>query len=122
MDVTTYGKDKKGNILVWRARFKMVAARFQGADSSSFIENSYSLWVDTLYDETSSELGEEFSFDLNDSSAPHYPYIIPRSESFEAFEPCMHINNFQESQIKEIFGSFFKELELRLMSRLSRDE
>lgn len=106
----------------WRDRFKMVAARFHGTNISSFTENSYSLWVDTLYDEASAELGEEFSFDLNDSFAPHYPYIIPRSESFEAFQPCMHINNFQEVQIQETFGNFFKEMEARLVNRLNRDE
>lgn len=101
----------------WRDRFKMVAARFNSKNSNSFVENAYSLWVDTLYDATADVLNQDFSFDLLDKIAPHYPLIIPRSDIFEAFEPCQDLSRLQEEQIQEVFGHFFAELNQRLEER-----
>lgn len=99
--------------LDWRERFKMVSARATPGNTASFVGNSYALWSETLYEE-SSEPGDAFSYDERDDSAPHYPLVIPRSDTFESFTPYSDIVEMQDMQISGVFGSFFRGLDERL--------
>ncbi|MGP9767342.1 tyrosine-protein kinase family protein [Halomonas sp. AOP13-D3-9] len=109
----------------WRERFKMINARSTLTQKESFVENSYALWVDTLYDseESSPEKKlevedddeiEGFSFDIKDESAPHYPVTILRSDLFENFDPQLDVEKVGESQLQEVFGELFSFLNERM--------
>lgn len=98
----------------WRDRFKMVSARTMSDTFSSFLDRSYGLWTDTLYDPSSTGLNNEFSFDMRDEAAPHYPFVIPRVDAFEAFEPCRDLKKMHEGQVSAVFGEFFAGLQSRL--------
>jgi len=103
----------------WRDRFKMVSARAMPDDFDRFLDCSYGLWTDTLYDESSEEV-RGLSFDVRDEAAPHYPLIIPRVDIFEAFEPCRDLRRMHEAQISAVFGEFFAGLQSCLEA--SRDQ
>ncbi|WP_313132011.1 tyrosine-protein kinase family protein [Stutzerimonas nitrititolerans] len=103
----------------WRDRFKMVSARAMPENFERFLDRSYGLWTDTLYDESSEEVGG-LSFDVRDEAAPHYPLIIPRVDVFEAFEPCRDLRRMHEAQIAAVFGAFFSGLQSCLEA--SRDQ
>lgn len=94
----------------WRDRFKMVSARAMPEHFDRFLDRSYGLWTDTLYDESCDEVGG-LSFDVRDEAAPHYPLIIPRVDAFEAFEPCRDLRRMHEAQIFAVFGEFFAGLQ-----------
>ena len=98
----------------WRERLKMVSARSSSRALASFVGNAYALWSDTLYEESDDTLGEGFGFDEQDNSAPHFPFIIPRSDTFEAFDPCRDLSKVENTQIQQVFGAFFQGLDERL--------
>lgn len=98
----------------WRDRFKMVSARSDLNKFAHFVGQSFGVWSDTLYEYSSGDLGSEFSFDERDEAAPHYPLVIPRSDTFEAFEPCQDLQGLHEAQIQSVFGAFFTGLAPRL--------
>ncbi len=93
-------------------REKVLSVRALGSDAkpfSDFLERSYELFQDSLYDELEpGEVSAAFSFDLNDQSAPHYPPIIH-------LHPRLHEGNLllspekggvSDSDIRIAFGSF----------------
>jgi len=99
-----------------RERLKIVSAMFpesdQAARSKAFLEHSYSLFADTLYDDVRpgddglSET-ELFNFDISDSSSPHYPLRIRWSGRFQEFDPLEIPNGlFREEEIRASYGEF----------------
>lgn len=98
----------------WRERFKMISARSSIDGATRFTANAFSLWIDTLYDAQKSDDDSLFSFDENDSEAPHYPLIIPRSDAFEQFDPLRDISKVGEQVTNAVFGEFFQGLQERL--------
>jgi hypothetical protein len=99
-----------------RERLKMVSALFpeldQAARARRFLERSYSLFADTLYDEV--EAGGDvpdnldlFNFDMDDASAPHYPLRIRWSSRLQEFDPLQIAKGlFGEDEIKAAYGEF----------------
>jgi cellulose biosynthesis protein BcsQ len=73
-----------------RGRFKMVHGRASpnATDRSAFLTSSWQLWLDHLYDAADPAIDTEaFSFDLDDSGAPHFALTIQSSEAFLDFNP-----------------------------------
>ena len=103
-----------GNAVDWRERFKMVSARSKMTGLDDFVGRSYGLWSDTLYEESDESFGEVFGFDEQDVSAPHYPLMIPRSDTFETFDPCRDLNRIEKTQLDQVFGELFRGLDERL--------
>jgi cellulose biosynthesis protein BcsQ len=103
-----------GSAVDWRERFKMISARSKMSGFNDFVGRSYGLWSDTLYEESDEPFGEGFGFDEQDDSAPHYPLMIPRSDTFEAFDPCRDLNRIEETQLQQVFGELFRGLDERL--------
>ena len=99
-----------------RERLKMVSALFPESDQAvrarAFLERSYSLFADTLYDEVTAGRAvpddrDLFNFDMDDSSAPHYPLRIRWSSRFQEFDPLQIPNGlFNEDEIRAAYGEF----------------
>lgn len=92
----------------------MVSARSKMTGLDDFVGRSYGLWSDTLYEESDESFGEVFGFDEQDVSAPHYPLMIPRSDTFETFDPCRDLNRIEKTQLDQVFGELFRGLDERL--------
>jgi hypothetical protein len=76
------------------------------------LERSFTLFAETLYDEVKpGEAGsgdrDLFSFDLDDSSAPHYPLRIRWSTRLQEFDPLQIPKGlFTEDEIRASYGEF----------------
>ena len=110
-----------------REKLKMVSALFPESDQASraksFLENSYTLFGETLYDKVSpgdNDL-ELFNFGMEDTSAPHFPLRIRWNNRFQEFDPLQISNGlFNDDEIRASYGEFLdgamEELEGRSVS------
>jgi MinD-like ATPase involved in chromosome partitioning or flagellar assembly len=97
-----------------RARLAIVQALFPESDQAKrardFLGKSYSLFSEALYDEVlPGEMGEVFSYDLEDESAPHYPLRINWNNRFQEFDPLLSNSQggLSDAEIEASFGNFF---------------
>jgi hypothetical protein len=75
----------------WRLLFKAVYAK-AGLDESAaarYRDDLYELFADNLYDAEDIQQAntDAVSFDIDDEDAPHWPLIIPFTQSFVDFDP-----------------------------------
>jgi hypothetical protein len=99
-----------------RERLKMVSALFPESDQAvrarRFTERSYTLFADTLYDEVNPggivpNDRDLFNFDIDDTSAPHYPLRIRWSSRLQEFDPLQIPKGlFGEDEIRAAYGEF----------------
>lgn len=105
-----------------RERLAIVQALFPEGDQSKrarhFLEQSYQLFSETLYeeippspaDQPSNTLGFQdlFNFDIEIENAPHYPLRISWNNRFQAFDPKLlgQQGLFSEAEIEASFGNF----------------
>jgi cellulose biosynthesis protein BcsQ len=99
-----------------RERLKIVSALFPETDQAArgrrFLERSHLLFTETLYDEvapgvTELEDTELFNFDMENSSAPHYPLRIKWNSRFQEFDPLQIPQGlFSEDDIRGAYGEF----------------
>jgi cellulose biosynthesis protein BcsQ len=120
-----------------RERLTIVEALFpernQLERQQLFLEKSYQLFSEFLYDEIMADeqkkqdgnIGiynnedELFQFSLEDTSAPHFPIQINWDARFQEFSPLdIHSGLFTESQIDASFGKLFARV-LQLIGRES---
>lgn len=105
-----------------RDRLVMVHALFpeldQLASADRFLEMSYTLFADTLYEriEPGAEADSEvFNFDLKDEAAPHYPVRIRWHNSLQEFDPLLRSRHIlDDALIDATFGDFFQRVETDL--------
>ncbi|HNY28815.1 MAG TPA: hypothetical protein PKH31_15690, partial [Candidatus Sumerlaeota bacterium] len=98
-----------------RDRLKMVQALFpetdQAARFTSFLQHSYDVFVNTLYESTPPEQEDPdaFNFAKSDEAAPHYPLRINWDNRFQEFSPLLLASGaMTEDQIQATFGAFLK--------------
>ncbi|MFA5920225.1 MAG: AAA family ATPase [Methylococcaceae bacterium] len=106
-----------------RDRLAIVQALFPEVDQSKrarhFLEQSYQLFSETLYeeippspaDQPSNALGFQedlFNFDIEIENAPHYPLRINWNNRFQEFDPKLlgQQGLFSEAEIEASFGNF----------------
>ncbi|MBF0394374.1 MAG: AAA family ATPase [Alphaproteobacteria bacterium] len=92
-----------------RSAFKMVHAKAptDPKDLPSFINKSWNLWVDHLYDEVGPDAGSDvFAFDLLDESGPHFPLVIMGDPQFGRFDPRFAAHHLQARTYDAAFGDF----------------
>jgi hypothetical protein len=99
-----------------RERLKMVSALFPESDqvvrAKGFLERSYSLFAETLYDEvkpgeTVPSDGDLFNFAMDDVAAPHYPLRIKWSSRLQEFDPLQISKGlFGEDEVRAVYGEF----------------
>ena len=111
-----------------RDRLVMVHAMFpeteQEARANQFLEDSYTLFSETLYEsiEPGPKPDEEiFNFDLKDESAPHYPARIRWNNSLQEFSPLLHSRHILgDEMIGATFGDFLSRVDNDL-SEVNKD-
>ena len=90
----------------------------QLASADRFLEESYTLFTDTLYERIApgAEIqAEVFSFDLKDEAAPHYPVRIRWHNSLQEFDPLLRSRYIlDDALIAATFGDFLKRVETDL--------
>ena len=103
-----------------RDRFQMVQGRASAsmADRNEFRTLSWQIWLDNLYESVSDEVdANSFSFDLNDASGPHYPWVIPNSELYLAFDPQKDAGFLASSNYLPVFDGFLNNLRGKILRR-----
>lgn len=82
----------------------------QSERANRFLENSYTLFSETLYEPI--KPGDEpdpdiFNFDMSDEAAPHYPLRIRWNNRFQEFDPLLLPKGIlTEADIAATFGDF----------------
>ena len=97
-----------------RDRLVIVEALFpendQSARAARFIEHSYTLFSETIYEKIEPGMAPDqaiYNFDINDESAPHYPLRIKWNNRFQEFEPLMIPKGIlNDADIAATFGDF----------------
>jgi hypothetical protein len=76
-------------------------------------DSLYDLFADYLYDaEDEDGLKEEdVNFDIDDSNAPHWPLIIPFSQSFVDFDPVPSPTQLTQAFYEQTFRPFLNGLD-----------
>jgi|APEBP8051072433_1049376.scaffolds.fasta_scaffold00276_4 cellulose biosynthesis protein BcsQ len=102
-----------------RSRLAIVQALFpeteQAARAARFVQQSYDLFADHLYDQI--EPGDTtptdaFTFDMNDQAAPHFPWRVRWSARLQEFDPLLRVEDggADNTDIELAFGPFFQEV------------
>ncbi|CAM2802858.1 ParA family protein [Rariglobus hedericola] len=83
----------------------------QATRAAQFLDRSYKLFSENLYEEIAPGQNEEntFSFDLKDESAPHSPLRIKWNNRFQEFDPLLLSRKIlTKSDIDSSFGEFLE--------------
>ena len=94
-----------------RDRLKMVDALFpeteQAIRSAQFLDRSYRLFTERLYDPIKAgETGEDaFNYTLNESTGPHFPLRILWNRRFQEFNP-LEPSVLDHDSIRAAYGNF----------------
>lgn len=112
-------KQVREKIMIIRA---LAGESARGDGFNRFLERSFDLFSLNLYDTVDgggAEIGL-FSFDLNDSSAPHYPPMIIWDPRFQEYDPLLSVDRggLSEKQVELAFGAFVS----RVLDFLGEDE
>ncbi|MFC4487916.1 KGGVGR-motif variant AAA ATPase [Tepidiphilus baoligensis] len=93
-----------------RERLQVVAALVPELAPSDYLadlrEHAYDLFLETLYDEVSSEETGAWSFDLGSEDAPHQPWAVRWHRGFAALR-TLHgrLTDIDDDEIRLVFGN-----------------
>jgi hypothetical protein len=76
-----------------------------------FLENSYDLFSENLYEEAGPTDLDAFNFDTLDDQAPHTPIVIRWDDALRAFDPVRYPDHLEKTLFDKVFGHFVKEAE-----------
>jgi hypothetical protein len=102
-----------------RSRLAIVQALFpesdQAARAARFMQQSYDLFADCLYDQIEPGEGtpvDAFTFDMDDQAAPHFPWRVRWSARLQEFDPLLRVEDggADNTDIELAFGPFFHEV------------
>ena len=105
-----------------RERLWIVSALTPLQDEIQYLEDfrqhAWSLFNDNLYDDASDgdEVGDEFSFDLNNEEAPHHPFPIYWNSGLAA---GASLRDIDRHTVIESYGAFLKRFDQLGMAKLS---
>jgi hypothetical protein len=103
-----------------RDRFRMVHGRATAAlnDRLEFRAACWQLWLDNLYDSVEVDSDSStFSFDLDDTDGPHFPWTILGSDYYSAFDPQKDPEYLREANYLPVFESFVSSFRSLVMSQ-----
>jgi len=109
----------------WRLRLKSVFAK-AGLDAHTaerHRDELYELFSEQIYDaEADGDVGEiPIAFARDDTSAPHWPLVIPFSPTFADFEPSMQSEQLTRPYYEQVFGPFLEGIH-QLVERVPENE
>lgn len=102
-----------------RSRLAIVQALFpesdQAARAAQFVQQSYDLFADHLYDHIDAgeaTLADAFTFDMDNEDAPHFPLRVRWSARLQEFDPLLRVEDggVSDIDIELAFGPFFEEV------------
>ncbi len=104
----------------WRTMLKPVYAKasLDPRVSERFIDDMYDLYSEYIYDAEGSggDTPESLRFARDDMSAPHWPLIVPFSQSFVDFDPGRIPNQLVQSFYEQTYRTFVSGLEIAVAS------
>lgn len=101
------------NLNSFRNNLKIVAGMIPELGREDYLsrcrESAYNLFLETIYEETAAEEFDTFSFDIDDSLAPHFPVEILWNISFQEFNP-QSADYFKTNgaQLNACYGNFLE--------------
>ncbi|MDD5276063.1 MAG: cellulose synthase operon protein YhjQ/BcsQ [Methylovulum sp.] len=101
------------NLNSFRNNLKIVAGMIPELGREDYLsrcrESAYNLFLETIYEETAAEEFDTFSFDIDDSLAPHFPVEILWNISFQEFNP-QSADYFKTNgaQLSACYGNFLQ--------------
>ena len=104
----------------WRTMLRPVYAKasLDPRVSERFIDDMYELYSEHIYDAEGSggETSESLRFARDDVSAPHWPLIVPFSQSFVDFDPGRIPDQLTQSFYEQTYRTFLSGLETAMSS------
>lgn len=104
------------NVKNFRNRLQIIASMVPETDRDryikSFKESSWELFRENIYDYTLPQELDNFSFDLDDESAPHWPIPIYWHRALQEFNPGK--GGIDAKTASEALGTFFKQADCLL--------
>lgn len=100
-----------------RGAFKMVHAKAPAKpeDRATFINESWNLWSEYLYDEGDANAGSDaFTFDFLDPNGPHFPLEIIGDPQFNRFDPRIAAYQLDQKTYASAFSDFLAGVRLKL--------
>ncbi|MBF0336644.1 MAG: tyrosine-protein kinase family protein [Nitrospirae bacterium] len=76
-----------------------------------FIERSWDLFREYIYDKTEAQTTDTFSFDMDDEEAPHYPLQVNWHRPLQEFDPLQNREVLEEETVQAVMGKFMTEAE-----------
>jgi len=117
-----YWSNYPEKLKAFRNKLKMVYALFPETDQlnrrATYIENSYNLFQNYLYEEiapntNNKEQEDMFNYDTDNEFAPHYPVRIDWENRFvELSCKAIEQNLISDEKINSSFGEFFRQVEV----------
>ncbi|MBF0593081.1 MAG: tyrosine-protein kinase family protein [Nitrospirae bacterium] len=106
-------KYPKEQLREFRRRLQIVASLVPETDRerylNRFIERSWGLFRDHLYDEAGAQTTDAFSFDIEDKEAPHYPLQVNWNRGLQEFDPLQNSKGVDEQDVQTAMGKFMTE-------------
>ncbi len=104
----------------WRTMLRPVYAKasLDPRVSERFIDDMYELYSEHIYDAEGSggDTSESLRFARDDVSAPHWPLIVPFSQSFVDFDPGRIPDQLTQSFYDQTYRTFISGLETMMSS------
>jgi hypothetical protein len=104
-----------GKLGEWRLLFKAVYAK-AGLDESvgdRYRDDLYDIFADNIYevDDIQQTNPDAVSFDIDDTSAPHWPLIIPFTQNFVDFDPVRAPSQLNAAFYEQAYRPFLDGLD-----------
>lgn len=107
-----------------RRRLQLVGAMIPELGETDYFtglrERAWDVFAEELYDEVPAgepALGDTWSFDEPDESAPHYPWPIRWHRSFSALTSLhLHLQGLDAEQVGHVFGPYLEGIERLIFS------
>ena len=105
----------------WRLLFKAVYAK-AGLDESAaerHRDSLYELFADNLYDadDTQQDNPDAVNFDIDDKDAPHWPLIIPFTQTLVDFDPVQAPSQLNAAFYEQAYRPFLNGIDSIIASR-----
>jgi hypothetical protein len=98
----------------WRLKMKAVHAKASLNEEAlaRHRDNLYDLFAEALYDEDRGiDALNDVSFDIDETNAPHWPLVIPFSQSFVDFDPVLSPGQLGTAFYEQTFRPFLDGLD-----------
>ncbi len=105
-----------------RHRLQIVASMVPETGRDAYLDrfavHAWDLFRENLYDYSAPDETEAFTFDLNDDTAPHYPWPVYWHRALQEFDPAGSKNVWDIKTAEEALGEFMDRVDRFMESRV----